>query len=123
MQNKIKIDSKKIAISEVSTERLEQFFGDLLNDMAIIKSQLDFAKSEASQTGKYRDGEWFNNARLALRLKGREHQLVSRELGKRSKKEREFKSNRFEQRFINVARRILKSDVFEEIMKEVTNET
>lgn len=102
----------------MSNAELEQHIATLLFDMAQIDSQLDFAKSTAAATGRYSDHDWFNRARHAKRMKGREHQLATLALSKRRKEERRARQDSIERRFVEVAKRVLSPDLFAEVMRQ-----
>lgn len=107
-------------VTEISTEELERRLHGVTQELAEIKTQLDFAKSDAAETGNYSDPDWFNRARHAARMKGREHQLIQTELGKRKKAERRAFNTNMERYFIDAARRELEPHLFSRLWAEAT---
>lgn len=90
----------------------------LLEKIASLKSQIDTAKAKAATCGDYSDREWFNRINYALRMTGKEHQQVIREIGERNKLVRREQGSRVEKKFIEVARRRLDGELFSSIMEE-----
>ena len=86
------------------------------SDIAVIKRQINEAKSKAASTGDYSDTDWFHRANAALRYKGVEHQSLLQEKGKRSRAKKEAHTNTFERAFLQAARQILDADTFRVIM-------
>lgn len=99
-------------VKNMSTEDIERRLGAVTVEIAEIKAQIGEAKSIAAKTGEYSDPEWFHRANLALRFKGREHQALQLEFGKRRKEERRANNARIERVFIDVARAKLDSTTF-----------
>lgn len=108
-----------INVAHMTTEALEARFSNLLLELAKINTQVDRAKSNAAATGNYSDRDWFQRASAARRLHGVEQQLIQAELGKRRKAERRAINNRIEGRFIEVAKRKLDPQLYQELMAEV----
>lgn len=107
-------------VTEMSTDALEKRLGEVMRELAEVKTQIDFAKSEAAENGNYSDPDWFNRARHAVRMKGREHQLIQAELGKRKKDERRAFNAKAERCFIDAARRRLEPELFADLWAEAT---
>lgn len=105
-------------VTKMSTDELEKRLRAVMQELAEVKTQIDFAKSEAAETGNYSDADWFNRARHAVRMKGREHQLIQAELGKRKKEERRAFNAKAERCFIDAARRRLDPDLFSDLWAE-----
>lgn len=99
-------------VKDMSTKDIERRLGDVTAEIAEIKAQIGEAKGFAAETGKYSDNEWFHRANLALRLKGREHQALQLEFGRRRKEERRAHNASIERAFIDVARAKLDATTF-----------
>jgi len=99
-------------VKDMSTEDVERRLGDVTAEIAEIKAQIGEAKGIAAETGEYSDTEWFHRANLALRLKGREHQALQIEFGRRRKEERRAHNSRIERAFIDAARARLDATTF-----------
>jgi MFS superfamily sulfate permease-like transporter len=102
----------------MSDDELERRIATLLIDMAKVGTQIDFAKSEAAASGQYADRDWFNRARHAKKMMGREHQLATLALAKRRKAERQARNAAVERRFVEAAKRILTPCLFADLMRE-----
>lgn len=107
-------------VTEMSTEELDERLRAVTRELAEIKTQLDFAKSDAVENGNYSNPDWFNRARHAVRMKGREHQLIQTELGRRKKGERRAFNTNMERYFIDAARRELEPHMFSRLWAEAT---
>lgn len=105
-------------VKNMSTEDIERRLGDVTAEIAEIKAQLGEAKSIAAETGEYSDADWFNRANLALRLKGREHQALQMEHGRRRKAERRAYNASIERAFIDAARLRLDATTFRMLWDE-----
>lgn len=81
-----------------------------------IRTQIDFAKSNAASKKEYSDPVWFRNASHALRKTGQQHQSILRELSKRKKERQELYTKSIGVVFIDVAYKKLDSKTFEDIM-------
>ena len=103
-------------------ESLIQEIDDLLDEMVTIRVQLDFAKSEAKVNGGYSDIDWFNKAKHALAIKGRQHQKLQRKLAEANKIEKQNLRNRADRRFMNAARKILADQTFRDILESSEGE-
>ena len=102
----------------MTTAELERLLRETTERLASIKTQLDFAKSDAAAAGDYSDRDWLNRARHAVRMSGLEHQLLMQELGKRRKAERRARNDALQNRFMEVARRRLDKGLFRELVAE-----
>ena len=101
---------------EMSIEAIERRLGEVTEEIALIKAQIAEAKGIAAETGDYSDSDWFHRANLALRFKGREHQALQLEFGKRRKEERRQRNDTFERAFIDAARDLLDADTYKMVM-------
>lgn len=110
-------------VKDMSTEDIEYRLGEVTAEMAEIKAQIGKAKGYAAETGEYSDSDWFHRANLALRLKGREHQALQLEFGKRRKEERRDYNASLEHAFIDAARTKLDATTFRLIMDEALANT
>lgn len=90
----------------------------LLEKLAVLKTQLEAAKVKARTTGDFSDSEWFNRTSHALRMTGREHQQVIREIGDRNKAARREQGNRLERKFVEIARSRLDGELFASLMDD-----
>ena len=105
-------------VKDMSTEDIEGRIGAVTAELAEIKAQIAGAKAHAAETGEYSDADWFNRANLALRFKGREHQSLLLECGRRKKEERRAYNASVEREFINAARTKLDATTFRMLMDE-----
>lgn len=105
-----------------SIEELEALRDELEEAIAGIKLQLANAKAKVATSGEYSDPGWYNAAQFALRMKGRDHQRLLREIGLRNKTKRITISNSDQQRFIDVARRRLDPELFADLWREAREE-
>lgn len=105
-------------VEKMTIEALEKRLAEVTEELARVKTQLDFAKSKAAVTRDFSNKDWFNRARHAMRMKGREHQLILAELGKRRKAERSARNDSVERRFMQVAKRRLAPSLFMELVAE-----
>jgi hypothetical protein len=106
----------------IPTQDLVRRADDLLENIAGIKAQLEAAKGKAVANGEYSDPDWFSRAQFALRMKGREHQMILTEIAARRKEEKRKANDTVERRFIDVARRRLDPELFGELMREAQEE-
>lgn len=103
-------------LDDESIESLEELRDLRLREIAMIKTQLEQAKSDVMERGVYSDSEWFRKATHALRMKGVEHQQLCTTLAKR-KRERTKKAVADEaQRFKDAARILLPRELFMQIV-------
>ena len=107
-----------INVKDMSTDDIERRLGEVTAEIAEIKAQIGEAKGYAAETGEYSDADWFLRANLALRHKGREHQALQLEFGRRRKEERRVHNATIERAFIDVARVRLDYKTFQAIMDE-----
>lgn len=105
-------------VKDMSTEDIELRLGDVTAEIAEIKAQIGKAKGIAAETGEYSDTEWFHRAQFALRLKGREHQALQLEFGRRRKEERRARNDSVERAFISVAKAKLDATTFRLLLDE-----
>ena len=50
-----------------------------------VRTQIDYAKSNAAAYKEYSNIEWYNSAKSALRIKGMQSQMLQVEIGRRNK--------------------------------------
>lgn len=105
-------------VKNMSTEDIELRLLTITAEIAEVKAQIGRAKSAVMETGKYADSEWFHRASKALRLKGRLHQELQLEFGKRRKEQRAAYNARVEQAFISVAKKNLDAQTFRLLWEE-----
>ena len=103
---------------DMSTENIGHRLGEVTAEIAKIKAQIGKAKGHAAESGEYADTDWYNRANLALRLKGRERQVLQLEFGMRRKEERKAHNSTIERAFIAAARLRLNPLTFQAIMDE-----
>ena len=108
--------------SKTPTDTLEKLCIAVTKDLISINQQIDSAKSAAASSGVYSDPDWFNRLRHAARQKGRTHQSLLVELGKRRKDERRAINNMKERRFVEAARRRLDRELFVDLWAEANDE-
>lgn len=102
----------------MTTEELERELPEVVRKLASIRTALDTAKSNAIVDKQYSDKDWFNRTKFALRMTGIEHQAITRELGKRSKEDRQRRNDSMERRFMQVAKRRLNHELFMDMVAE-----
>ena len=107
-------------MSKMTTDELQIKLDDVSKNLASVKTQLEFAKSEANETGNYSDSRWFNSARHAARMLGREHQMVMQELGRRRKAERRAFNASAERRFVDIAKIRLDPELFDSLWRDAS---
>lgn len=84
--------------------------------IGLIKSSLDTAAAKRRATGEYSDPEWFNKARIALRMMGQRSQKLQRALSKLRVKTHSNRSPA--EYFVDVAKQRLPSEQFQSILQE-----
>lgn len=109
-------------VAEMTVEELEKALMETATDIAKIKTQIAHAKQEAALNGSYSDPKWYKSINHALRMRGIEHQKLQMELGIKRRKARGKANASFENRFITNAKKILPSDVFENIFNATKSE-
>jgi hypothetical protein len=88
-----------------------------------IENQLDHAKfTGVRPNGERATGQWVATARAALRHTGRREQTLLRALGAARRGRHQKAERTWERAFVQVARRRLTADVFDEIRNEVDQE-
>lgn len=101
----------------VSDRELNELYVQVAEDIAKIKMQLGFAKSEAASAGKYSDPLWFRNASHALRMRGIEHQKIQMERSRRKKSRASTpRVKGVSDYFVDICRATLEPELFEEIL-------
>jgi hypothetical protein len=113
---------------ELSDEVLIDFKNRIERDLDRVKAQLDSAKSTAI-SGTYADPNWWSRANISKRYLGRMSQMIQAEfsLRKRLKKESNISISKtkrltFERIFMHIAKRRLKEEVYDTILKEAEEE-
>jgi hypothetical protein len=113
----VAFDFSGMSNADIST-RLE----DVSKEMVSLKDQLESAKVRRIETGEYADADWFRRTTTRLRHRGREHQALLVESGRRRRESRksaklvlDASRDRF---FIRVALKRLPRELFEEIARE-----
>jgi len=108
--------------SSMSDSDLSHRLEKVLAELAMIKDQVECAKVRRIETGEYADPDWYRRANTALRHKGREHQALLMESGKRRRTGNQrvaaASASSKDRVFIRVALRRLSREVFEEIARE-----
>lgn len=114
-----------VDLSELSDSELSSRTERILADLVVIKDKIEAAKVRRIETGEYADPDWYRRANTALRHKGREHQMLLKEAGRRRRsgslphQRAAAESNVSKDRvFIRVALNRLRREVFEEIARE-----
>jgi hypothetical protein len=104
-------------ISSLSERELDELLNLVAEDIANIKTQVGFAKSEAASTGKYSGSVWFRKASHALRMKGIEHQRLLQERSRRRRERGAVKSPRdLSNHFVDLCRERLSPELFASIL-------
>ncbi len=113
------------AISEMSYEELSALLPGLELDAAQIRASLEEARSKVATGGGYSDPDWYRRANFALRMKGREMQMVQRELGVKKREQAKdnvtasaSESTSWERKFVYAARSFLSKKDFDAIVAE-----
>ena len=100
---------------------LERRDCELLQEITRIKAQLEFARLRTTKYTKAEAADWHFRANLALRIKGREHQLLTQELSIRRKAAKQAlalkNALRFERYFMDAAWRRLTPELYSELME------
>ena len=110
-------------IKEKSTCDLESLRDELELKLVDIRHQVEKAKSQAAANSKYVDIDWFHKATYALKKSGQTHQYVIRELAKRRKLEKDARMKSVERCFIEVVRKRLSVDEFQDCWNEAKEES
>ena len=105
-------------LEELSDNELLDALSLIEDKLATIKTQVDFAKSNAASKKEYSDPNWFNNAKHALRRTGLKHQQINREISKRKNEKQKSKNNSLQYIFVGVAREQLDAETFDRILQE-----
>ena len=107
-------ETKDIAmdIQSMTTKEIESKLDQLTVDLTKIRVQIQEAKSRAVLDGKYADVNWYKRVTIALKMKGRDHQLLQIEYGKRRRAERAKVAATFEKAFVDAARLLLDQETF-----------
>jgi hypothetical protein len=86
----------------MATQEIEQLRDKIERDLASVAQQIEEAKGIAMSQGIYSDPVWYSKIIGAKKFMGADHQACLRELGKRSKAERQAYSEASDQRFMTV---------------------
>ena len=100
-------------LSDKSVEDLLELKLELETDLDSIRAQIDAARSKAAATGVYADADWWRKVNWAKKLKGRMCQKLQLEIRKR----RDPK-DALGRAFLEVARRSLNPEVFEQLQDQ-----
>lgn len=107
------------AISAMSLNELNDARSDLELTANLIKNSLQEAKQNVYLHANYSNPDWYRRATFALRMKGREMQLLAREMGKRKRARSEENkaasdagSLTWERNFVRVAKQILDRETY-----------
>jgi hypothetical protein len=74
----------------MSDEEVRQFKWRTDEEVDLIVYQLEMARIEKQETGRYRDSQWFARATFALSCKRRVQQRLQEIIGQRSKRAKEI---------------------------------
>lgn len=91
-------------------------------DMSTIHAKIQKAKVNHQLTGEYADADWYRRANSAYKVKGVQQELVKRELGKRRRQERANNNMNLNKVFVDKAKEVLESSVFNEILEKAKEE-
>ena len=105
-----------------SIEIQEEIY-QLMDDIANIKNQLDFADDDILN-GVEVDREWMHNAKHALRKKNIQLLRFSHDLGRANKEEKQLENKNYVlyTKFVSEAKKILSKSQYEEIMLSVKSQ-
>ena len=103
---------------DMSTDDIKRRIGDVTIEIAKIKAQIENARLIAAETGERVDPKWLYRAKLALSFKGREHQDLNIEFGRRRSEERRAYNARVERAFVDAARWKLDATTFRLLFDE-----
>lgn len=106
-------------LAEMSPQELVDLRVRTQEEKDAISEQITIAKRMAAQEGVYEDGDWLIRAEHAAKAKGRLISAIGAEQSRRKKN----KSASVEQRFMDVARKLLSAEVFNNIMAEAIDIT
>lgn len=113
-------------MNSMTLAELETEIDCVTRDISQIKAQIDLAKAGQKQSGVYADAGWFARANTALRIRGREHQMLLFIAGKKRKEANVARSNaqgaEFERRFMWNAKQALPPETYQAILRMTQRE-
>jgi hypothetical protein len=116
------VDLKRVdPITIDNVEECDWLMMKLDEIIANIDESLGRARAEANEHGVYADVDWFHSAQRALRGARQRRQQMQMRRGTLAKQLRERTRAADEKSFINIARRILPPQAFQQIIDEVNN--
>lgn len=108
------VDSLAVADLPAERERVIALLFDLDERASAVRDQIDEAKGDARQYGRYADADWFRRTNGAARALGRVRQAAQLRLGEVNRALRRSNADRsWADRFVDVARETLPAEVFE----------
>jgi hypothetical protein len=117
----LKMPYQLMQFNNMTMVELERRDCELLQEITHIKAQLEFASLRTTKYTKADASDWHFRANLALRIKGREHQLLTQELSiRRNAAKQALALNsalRFERCFMAVAWSRLTPELYSELME------
>jgi|JI10StandDraft_1071094.scaffolds.fasta_scaffold273698_1 hypothetical protein len=125
---------EEIDLSKLSREELLELRVKLDKENDSIKMQIEAAEAKARQTNEYADNKWYQSAKTAKKIHGRQTQAVALELSKRKAQKRtdarlaasqdppkitrENKNISIQKAFVDIARTKLDPTLFNQILSE-----
>jgi hypothetical protein len=107
----------------MASQEIRAELDQLQRDKGIIQAQIDNAKRTAAAEKIYADRDWLQRKENAVRTIGRKIAKLQVELGSAVKAERRQEGESFERTFMAVAKEILPSGTYQEIMKQTSERT
>lgn len=106
------------AISGMTITELNDSKSSLELSAAVMKDAIAQAQQQRRE-GEYTDPDWYRRVNFALRMKGREMQMIAREFGARKLQQKREDGSTWEHRFLEKARELLEPEIFQAIKDAV----
>jgi hypothetical protein len=103
----------KLDLEGLTEEQLLEKKLDIDTEIGSIKSQIEQARIEAAEDGRYADRDWWQRANAAMKIKGNQSQQVQIRL--RVMKRERHEKLMWERHFVLIAKRRLSEELFDEI--------
>ena len=123
MKTHVRYDGKNYQVATLSNDELLDLKVALNTEIAVIKMQLDTAKTQRLVNGEFADPAWWRSASNAKTIKTMDVQAVDRELSKRKKERKEqsqaeedLKQRNLERQFFLVCKMYLPKDDFRRLL-------
>lgn len=106
--------------TEKAIQDIQSKTDEVLEAIARMKAQIDYAKVSKIETGEYADPAWFAKVNSALRFKQIEHQKLIREAAQLKKEKNRQYANDIHRVFVDLAKTRLNGDVFSSLLNQAT---